>query len=95
VIHDPQQADGQGHDIGSQYLSAVFYCSEEQRAQAEKKIGELKGEGLKIATKLLPLTNFYPAENYHQNYWNLRGRQNPYCNIIPGKIAKMRKYFKE
>lgn len=43
---------------------------------------------------MLPLTNFYPAENYHQNYWNLKGKQNPYCNIIPGKIAKMRKYFK-
>ena len=55
MIHDPTQEDGQGEDIGSQYLSGVFFTSEEQRAKVEAKIGELLKEGLKIATKVLPL----------------------------------------
>lgn len=77
-------------------MSAVFYYNETQQQQAIKKIEDLThNENLKIATKVLPLQVLYPAEEYHQNYWNLKGKQNPYCNIIPGKIAKLKKYFKE
>jgi len=61
VIHDPTQEDGQGEDIGSQYLSGVFFTCEEQRLKAEAKIGELVKEGQKIATKVLPLQAFYVA----------------------------------
>ena len=50
---------------------------------------------MKVATHLLHLQKFWPAEEYHQNYYNLNGSKNPYCNIIPAKIAKIKKYFKD
>lgn len=78
-IHDPTQADGQGPDIGEQYKSAVFYETEEQKQITEKLIGVLKGQGLKIVTELRVAERFWPAEEYHQDYYAKTGKQ-PYCH---------------
>jgi len=78
-IHDPTQGDGQGPDIGSQYLSAVFVNSKEERETIEKLIAMLEKKGYKIATKILPAAPFYPAEAYHQNYYDRKGSR-PYCH---------------
>ena len=98
-VHDPTQADGQGEDLGSQYVSAIFCSSEIQKEAAnkiiEEKKKEMEGKGRKIVTQVRKLEVFYEAEEYHKNYYNERGSSNSYCNIIPGKIAKMRKLFKD
>lgn len=73
-IHDPTQKDRQGWDIGPQYRSAVFYADEKQRATAEKLVAELKAKGWPVETELTPLKNFYPAEEYHQKYFEKQGR---------------------
>ncbi len=78
-IHDPTQTDGQGPDIGDQYRSEIFYNSPEQKATAEKLIAILKQKGYKVATKVTPATTFYPAEAYHQDYYERKGTQ-PYCH---------------
>lgn len=78
--HDPTQAGGQGPDIGSQYLSKIFYSSEEEKGIARDLINYLEQKGMKIATKLEPKTKFFPAEEYHQNYFEKIG-QSPYCHI--------------
>ncbi len=78
-IHDPTQANGQGPDIGSQYLSAVFVSNESERKTVEKLIGILSSQGLKIATKIEDIKPFYKAENYHQDYYQRKGSQ-PYCH---------------
>ncbi len=77
--HDPTQKDGQGPDIGSQYLSVLFYSNEEERKTAEGLIRKLKDDKLKVATKLREAGIFYPAELYHQHYYDLRGSV-PYCH---------------
>jgi len=77
--HDPTQRNGQGPDIGPQYRSAVFYLNEEQKATAEMLIGLLKAKGHDVATEVLPAAVFYPAENYHQDYYNHKG-STPYCH---------------
>lgn len=79
-IHDPTQTDGQGPDIGLQYRSAVFYADAEQKQIAEKLIEILKQKGYKIATRVLPLKTFWPAEEYHQDYYERKGTQ-PYCHM--------------
>lgn len=78
-IHDPTQADGQGNDRGPQYLSAVFYIDDVQKATAEKLIGLLENKGFKVATKLIKATTFWPAEEYHQEYYEKEGGT-PYCH---------------
>lgn len=78
-IHDPTQANGQGPDIGKQYRSAVFYRDPEEKQIAEKLIAELEAKGYKIATKVLQLDVFYPAEDYHQDYYFRKGTL-PYCH---------------
>ena len=78
-IHDPTQANGQGPDIGSQYLSAVFVSNESERKTINKLVGILSSQGLKIATKVKAKKPFYPAENYHQDYYQRKGSQ-PYCH---------------
>ncbi|MBQ4279592.1 MAG: bifunctional methionine sulfoxide reductase B/A protein [Rikenellaceae bacterium] len=78
-IHDPTQADGQGPDIGDQYRSEVFYNSPEQKAAAEKLIARLKAKGYRVVTKVTPATAFWPAEPYHQDYYERKGSQ-PYCH---------------
>jgi peptide methionine sulfoxide reductase msrA/msrB len=79
-IHDPTQADGQGPDIGSQYLSAVFYYDDAQKQTVEKLLQILAGKGLSVATQLIPASVFWPAEEYHQNYYKKTGSA-PYCHI--------------
>ncbi len=78
-IHDPTQVDGQGPDIGSQYLSAVFVSNTEERKTIERLIHILEKKGLKIATKVLPKAPFYSAEAYHQDYYERKGSK-PYCH---------------
>lgn len=78
-IHDPTQVDGQGNDIGQQYLSIVFYLNEEQKTTTLKLIDILNKKGYKVATKLIPATKFWPAEEYHQKYYEKEGGT-PYCH---------------
>ncbi len=78
-IHDPTQVDGQGPDIGSQYLSAIFVNSKEERETIERLVKVLEGKGFKIATKVLDNAPFYSAEEYHQNYYERKGSK-PYCH---------------
>ena len=78
-IHDPTQADGQGPDIGSQYLSAIFVHTQEERKSVNKLIALLKKKGFKIATRVLEKTPFYKAEEYHQDYYDRKGGT-PYCH---------------
>ena len=78
-IHDPEQKNGQGPDIGSQYLSAVFYNDEKEKEIAQKLIHILQDKGLKIATKLIPAKEFFKAEEYHQNYYK-KTKKTPYCH---------------
>lgn len=78
-IHDPTQADGQGPDIGNQYRSEVFYTNEEQKQIAEKLIGILEAKGYDVKTKVTKATKFYPAEEYHQDYYDRKGTE-PYCH---------------
>lgn len=72
--HDPTQRDGQGPDIGDQYRSEIFYTTDEQKQVAEKLIAELKARGMDIATQVTPAPKFWPAEDYHQDYYKSRGR---------------------
>ncbi|MBI3237167.1 MAG: peptide-methionine (S)-S-oxide reductase, partial [Chlamydiales bacterium] len=78
-IHDPTQKMGQGPDLGPQYRSAVFYLTEKQKKVAENLIRQLKERGFKIETELLVATTFYPAEAFHQHYYERIGKQ-PYCH---------------
>ena len=78
--HDFSQTNGQGPDIGSQYLSAIFYANDAQKAVAEKYIKILTEKGYKVATALLPATRFWKAEEYHQDYYDHKGTT-PYCHI--------------
>lgn len=78
---DPQQADGQGPDIGPQYRSAIFYTSQRQKEAAEEALEKLREKGLKPATEVRPLDIFYPEkEEYHRHYYDKNG-QAPYCHI--------------
>lgn len=78
-IHDPTQKHAQGPDRGSQYRSAVFYLAEEQKQTAEKLIEQLKEKGLRVVTEVTAASLFYPAEPYHQDYYDRTGKQ-PYCH---------------
>ncbi len=78
-IHDPTQVDRQGPDVGDQYRSEIFYLNQEQKEIAEKLINILQKKGLKIATKVTEATTFWPAEDYHQDYYEKNGHE-PYCH---------------
>ncbi len=95
-VHDPTTLNRQGADVGTQYRSVIFYHNEEQKAIAEKSKQETGASGLwpnPIVTEISPLTTFYPAEDYHQNYYHLNPNQ-PYCRaVIDPKIQKFRKTF--
>ena len=78
-IHDPMQAGGQGPDIGEQYASAIFYENEDQRKTAEELLSILRDKGFDVVTKVLPASAFWPAEDYHQDYYVKSGKQ-PYCH---------------
>lgn len=79
-IHDPTQSNRQGPDIGEQYRSAIFYCSEPQRRTAEQLIRQLRAKGNQVVTQVLPAGPFWPAEAYHQDYYQKSGQQ-PYCHF--------------
>ncbi|HBS89083.1 MAG: methionine sulfoxide reductase [Bacteroidetes bacterium GWF2_38_335] len=79
-IHDPTQENGQGPDIGEQYLSVVFYQNEQQKEITEKLISQLEKKGYDVATGLLPADKFWPAEDYHRKYYEKKGKK-PYCHI--------------
>lgn len=78
-IHNPEQENGQGPDIGSQYLSAVFVSNEEEKNIIQNLIKILTEKGLHVATKILEKKEFYAAEEYHQNYYQKNGKT-PYCH---------------
>ncbi len=78
-IHDPTQHDGQGPDIGLQYLSAIFYFDAEQKKIAQQVITELQNLGVQVATQLLPVSTFWEAEEYHQDYYE-KNEKSPYCH---------------
>ncbi|MCX2740774.1 peptide-methionine (S)-S-oxide reductase MsrA [Pontibacter anaerobius] len=96
--HDPTTLNRQGNDIGPQYRSIIFYHNEEQKQLAEKYKQELDASGAfndSIVTAIEPLEKFYPAEDYHQNYYSTHGHE-PYCSfVIRPKLDKFRKVFKE
>lgn len=77
--HDPTQQNGQGPDIGLQYRSAIFVTNETQRQVAEKLIGLLQVKGYDVATEILEAQKFWPAEDYHQDYYDIKGGT-PYCH---------------
>lgn len=78
-IHDPTQLGGQGPDLGDQYRSEIFYMNDEQKKIAEKNISILKGKGLKVVTEITKASEFYEAEDYHQDYYFNNGKV-PYCH---------------
>lgn len=80
-IHDPTQRNGQGPDIGEQYLSAIFVANEHERKTARELIDKLRSYGYDVATKVLPKTSFYPAETYHQDYYTKHNKV-PYCHAF-------------
>lgn len=84
-IHDPTQANGQGPDIGEQYLSAVFYATEEEKKSVEKLIEILKTKGFNVVTQVLPIAPFWKAEDYHQDYYDRKKKQ-PYCHAYKKKF---------
>ena len=94
--HDPTTLNRQGADVGTQYRSAVFYHSPEQKQAAEQLIAELNRAGVwdrPIVTEVVPFQAFYPAEDYHQGYYRQNAGQ-PYCEVvIAPKLAKLRQRF--
>lgn len=96
-MHDPTQLNRQGNDEGTQYRSAIFYKTESERDTALSVKTELDASGIlpsKVVTEISPLTIFYPAEDYHQNYYNLNKDRNPYCTyVIVPKLENFKKTF--
>lgn len=97
-IHDPTTLNRQGADVGTQYRSAIFYHTAEQKAAAEAMIAQLDADKLwdkPIVTQVAAFTEFYPAEDYHQEYFANHPNQG-YCQmVIAPKVAKFRKHFFE
>jgi peptide-methionine (S)-S-oxide reductase len=93
--HDPSQLNRQGNDVGTQYRSAIFPLDDAQRTEAEAAIARWDAEhGGGAVTTIEGPTEWYPAEDYHQEYWDGEGQRNPYClAVIPPKLLKLRKSF--
>ena len=96
--HDPTTPNRQGHDVGEQYRSVVFYSSEEEKAAIEKMIKEVDEslkDGTRVVTQVVQLGKFFPAEEYHQKYFE-KNTSAPYCQlVIEPKVEKVRKRFAE
>ncbi|WP_156679028.1 peptide-methionine (S)-S-oxide reductase MsrA [Sphingomonas profundi] len=93
--HDPTTLNRQGNDVGTQYRSAIFPHSPEQEAAAHEAIRRAAEAWPRpIVTTVEPLSTWYPAEDYHQEYWQGEGQSNPYClAVIPPKLQKLRKSY--
>lgn len=97
--HDPTQLNRQGNDVGTQYRSAIFPLDEAQRTEAQAAIARADADhaekgGGKVVTTIEGPAEWYPAEDYHQEYWEGEGQRNPYClAVIPPKLLKLRKSF--
>ena len=93
--HDPTQLNRQGNDVGTQYRSAIFPLDDAQHREAEAAIGRWNAEnGATAVTTIEGPATSYPAEGYHQEYWEGEGQRNPYClAVIPPKLMKLRKSF--
>ena len=96
--HDPTTPNRQGHDVGEQYRSVVFYSSDEEKTAIEKMIKEVDEslkDGTRVVTQIVPLGKFFPAEEYHQKYFE-KNVSAPYCQlVIEPKVEKVRKRFAE
>jgi len=96
--HDPTTLNRQGHDVGTQYRSAIFYHDDAQKQEAERVIAELTEQKVfddAIVTEVVPLTRFYPGEDYHREYYE-RNPQQPYCQVvISPKVSKLRQKYAE
>ena len=96
VVHDPTTLNRQGNDVGTQYRSGIYYTSDEQRTVAQALIDELTAEqafGAPIVTELLPLAHYFPAEDYHQDFFERHPHQG-YCMAVAApKVAKFHKTF--
>ena len=95
ATHDPTQLNRQGNDIGTQYRSAIFPHDAGQEEAAHHAMTRAAADhSAPIVTSIEPLTTWFPAEDYHQDYWEGEGQRNPYClAVIPPKLAKLRKGF--
>jgi peptide-methionine (S)-S-oxide reductase len=95
ATHNPTTVNRQGNDTGPQYRSVIFYTTTAQRIEAEKFIRDLKSiYRINAVTRVEPLVEFYPAEDYHRNYY-LKNQNAPYCQfVIDPKLAKLREQFK-
>lgn len=96
-VHDPTTLNRQGPDVGTQYRSAVFYHNEQQKREADEVIKEIQAEKVwddrQIVTEVVPFKAFYPAEDYHEDYYRLHGEQ-PYCAmVISPKVTKFRAHY--
>jgi peptide-methionine (S)-S-oxide reductase len=96
AIHDPTTLNRQGADVGTQYRSAIFYHDDAQKQEAERIIRELTAQQVwddAIVTEVVPLTRFYPAEDYHREYYD-RNPEQGYCQVvISPKVSKLRSKF--
>ena len=97
ATHDPTQLNRQGNDVGTQYRSAIFPLDSEQEAEAKAAIERANNDhGGRVVTSIEAPSAWYPAEDYHQDYWAGEGRSNPYClAVIPPKLQKLRAKFGE
>ena len=99
VTHDPTTLNRQGNDVGPQYRSAIFYKNEEQHEIALASKSAIEASGVwddPIVTEITPLSNYFEAEEYHQNYFKRVGERNPYCvYVVSPKVQKFKKLFAE
>ena len=97
TIHDPTTLNRQGNDVGTQYRSAIYYHSDEQKKAAEEVVANLGKQGIfrdPLVTEVTAASQFHMAEDYHQEYFQRVGGGNPYCSyVVEPKVAKFRKHF--
>jgi peptide-methionine (S)-S-oxide reductase len=95
ATHDPTELNRQGNDVGEQYRSAIFYTSDEQKEEAEETVRELRAEGVKVVTQVVPLETFWEAEEYHHDYFK-KNKEAAYCQlIIAPKVERIQKRYAE
>jgi peptide-methionine (S)-S-oxide reductase len=98
VVHDPTTMNRQGNDVGTQYRSGIYYTTEEQRKVAEDLVRELTEEkafGRPVVTEVVPMKNYWPAEEYHQDFFEKNPTQGYCLAVAAPKVAKFRKTFTE